>query len=494
MRRIVSDFDNEWNPDILQEVYETIEKIAVGEWGYDIHPNQIEIISSEGMLEAYASTGLPVMYPHWSFGKRFLSQSKLYKAGLMGLAYEIVINSNPCISYLMEGNTLCMQTLVIAHACYGHNHFFKNNYLFKQWTQPDAIIDYLGYAKRYIERCEDRYGIEQVEIILDAAHTLSHYSVDKYARVKKNKAQLEDDLRNRIEWEDSQYDPLISPFRDKKVEPDAEARVEPTENLLYFIEKKAPNLHDWQREIIRIVRKIGQYFYPQGQLQMMNEGFATATHYETSWELYDRGYVDDAYIGEFIDKHSAVLWSQPTSKGSPLKYLNPYKLGFEIYMDIKRRCQNPTKEDDLYFPEQVGRPYREVWFEAVRGFKDESFVEQYLSPQVVRKMQLISILDSDRLGEYKVTGTASDETFMHVRKYLSRQYDFGSRFPQISIYDVNWKGDRRLMLRHDMQNRRPLDTEEVKKVLRQVHRLWQFPVSIESVPPTGPSEVVSQTS
>src|SRR5678815_1958598 len=162
-----------------------------------IYPNQIEIISSEGMLEAYATVGLPVMYTHWSFGKQYLSQSKIYKAGLMGLAYEIVINSDPCISYLMESNTLTMQTLVISHAAMGHNHFFKNNYLFKQWTQPDWIIDYLGYAKRYIVKCEEKYGIDAVETLLDAVHAIDTYSVDKYNRVNKSKAQLEDDLLRR---------------------------------------------------------------------------------------------------------------------------------------------------------------------------------------------------------------------------------------------------------------------------------------------------------
>ena len=65
----------------------------------------------------------------------------------MGLAYEIVINSDPCIAYLMEENSMTMQALVIAHAGYGHNSFFKNNYLFKTWTSADAIIDYLLLPK-----------------------------------------------------------------------------------------------------------------------------------------------------------------------------------------------------------------------------------------------------------------------------------------------------------------------------------------------------------
>jgi stage V sporulation protein R len=483
MRKIVSAFDNEWTNDLLEEIYEKIESIAVGEMGYDIYPNQIEIISAEGMLEAYSTVGLPVMYTHWTFGKRYLSQSKIYKSGLMGLAYEIVINSDPCVSYLMEGNTLTMQTLVMAHACMGHNHFFKNNYLFKQWTQPEFILDYLGYAKRYILKCEEKYGYDKIEAVLDAAHSLDIYSVDKYNRRRKTKAQVEADLHKRIEWEDAHFDSLVSPFRERQKIVD-EKKTELTENLLYFIEKQSPNLEDWEREIVRIVRKVGQYFYPQRQLQLMNEGFATATHAKIVHRMDELGLVDEAFMLEFVDKHSAVLGQQrvdPRDPNNPLRQLSPYKLGYEMFMDIKRRCENPTDEDKYYFPDQVGRPYMDVWFEAVSGFKDESFITQYLSPEVVRKMQLMCVLDTDKDERYyRVSGTTADESFEHVRKYLSNQYDLGYRTPQIAIYDVNWGSDRKLKLRHDMNSRRPLHESETKKVLRHLHYLWRFPVSMES--------------
>ena len=120
-------------------------------------------------MDAYASVGMPVIYHHWSFGKQFLSTEKSYKRGQMGLAYEIVINSNPCIAYLMEENSLTMQALVIAHAAYGHNSFFKGNYLFRTWTDADAIIDYMVFAKNYIAECEERHGVDAVE---DAARLL----------------------------------------------------------------------------------------------------------------------------------------------------------------------------------------------------------------------------------------------------------------------------------------------------------------------------------
>src|SRR5256885_11417199 len=92
----------------------------------------------------------------------------------MGLAYEIVINSSPCISYLMEENTATMQTLVIAHAAFGHNHFFKNNYLFKQWTDADGILDYLDFAKKYVMSCEER---DRKSTRLNSSHLVISYAV-----------------------------------------------------------------------------------------------------------------------------------------------------------------------------------------------------------------------------------------------------------------------------------------------------------------------------
>jgi len=129
----------DWEFSTIQRSHDEISKIALGEMGLDIYTNQIEVIGTEQMLDAYSSIGMPLFYKHWSFGKHFARNEAMYQAGMQGLAYEIVINSNPCISYIMEENTATMQTLVIAHAAFGHNHFFKNNYLFQQWTDANGI-------------------------------------------------------------------------------------------------------------------------------------------------------------------------------------------------------------------------------------------------------------------------------------------------------------------------------------------------------------------
>ena len=163
-----------WSFELIEKYDREIARIAEG-YRLDTYPNQIEIIRSDQMMDAYASVGMPIGYNHWSYGKQFLNIERSYKRGQMGLAYEIVINSNPCISYLMEENTMTMQALVIAHACYGHNSFFKNNYLFKSWTDADSIIDYFVFARNFIAQCEERHGAELVETVLDSCHALMHY-------------------------------------------------------------------------------------------------------------------------------------------------------------------------------------------------------------------------------------------------------------------------------------------------------------------------------
>src|SRR5271156_6104016 len=175
----------DWDFSTLQRVHDACEDIALSELGLDIYPNQIEVITAEQMLDAYSSVGMPLYYRHWSFGKHFTQHEALYRKGLRGLAYEIVINSSPCTSYLMEENTATMQALVIAHAAFGHNHFFKNNYLFKQWTDAEGILEYLNFAKGYVAQCEERYGQAAVESTLDAAHALMSHGVFRYPGKKK---------------------------------------------------------------------------------------------------------------------------------------------------------------------------------------------------------------------------------------------------------------------------------------------------------------------
>ncbi|WP_039783584.1 SpoVR family protein, partial [Herbaspirillum huttiense] len=207
---------SDWSFDLIERYNEEIARVAKG-YELDIYPIQLEIISAEQMMDAYASHGMPVNYRHWSYGKHFMLTERDCKRGQMGLAYEIVINSDPCIAYLMEENTMTMQALVIAHAAYGHNSFFKGNYLFQLWTDASAIIDYLVYARNYIAECEERHGFERVEELLDSCHALMNYGVDRYKRPQRlSLAQGRAQQREREAYAQSQVNELWRTLPAKK--------------------------------------------------------------------------------------------------------------------------------------------------------------------------------------------------------------------------------------------------------------------------------------
>lgn len=478
---------SEWTFELLEKYDAEIARIAA-DFGLDTYPNQIEIISSEQMMDAYASCGLPVYYHHWSFGKQFLSIEKHYKRGQMGLAYELVINSNPCIAYLMEENTMMMQALVIAHACYGHNSFFKNNYLFKTWTAADAIVDYLVFAKNYIAECEERYGAEAVEETLDSCHTLINYGVDRY-RKPPPLSLREEKLRQkeRVAYLQSQLNELWRrTVPEKPVQSEEKYDRfprEPEENLLYFIEKNAPLLEPWQREIVRIVRKIAQYLYPQRHTKVMNEGWATFWHYTIMNRLYEEGLVTDGFMLEFLESHTNVI-VQPPFDHDFYSGINPYTLGFAIFRDLKRICENPTEEDRRWFPEIAGGNWLETLDFAMRNFKDDSFIAQYLSPQVIRQLRLFGVLDDETENELEISAIHDEEGYQAIRQALSEQYNLGSLEPDIQVWSVDTRGDRSLTLRHFEHQRRPL-ADSTEEVLKHIHRLWGFKVRLETVDPQG---------
>ncbi|MBQ0782621.1 MAG: SpoVR family protein [Amphritea sp.] len=477
---------SEWTFELIQKYDEEIARVAE-HYGLDTYPNQIEVITSEQMMDAYSSVGMPLNYNHWSFGKQFVSTEQQYKRGQMGLAYEIVINSDPCISYLMEENTMTMQALVIAHACYGHNSFFKGNYLFRTWTDASAIIDYLLFAKNYIAKCEERHGVDAVEQVLDSCHALMNYGVNRYLRPQPITPEEEKNrLEEREEYIQRHLNQLWNtiPKKEEKKESDTlRFPKDPEENLLYFIEKNAPLLESWQRELVRIVRKIAQYYYPQRQTQVMNEGWACFWHYTLLNHLHDEGLVTDGFIMEFLHSHTSVIF-QPPFDVPYFNGINPYALGYGMMQDIRRICEHPTEEDHKWFPDIAGSDWNETLQHAMRNYKDESFILQYLSPRMIRELKLFTITDNSTLSTMQISAIHNDEGYQKVREDLAASYNIGNREPNIQVYNVNVRGDRSLTLRHYMHNLQPLG-EDTDEVLKHVHRLWGFEVHLESVSPKG---------
>ena len=472
----------DWTFDLLTEYQTEIARVA-DHYRLDTYPNQIEVITAEQMMDAYSSVGMPIGYNHWSYGKKFIQTEQNYKRGQMGLAYEIVINSDPCIAYLMEENTLPMQALVMAHACYGHNSFFKGNYLFKTWTDASSIIDYLVFSKNYIRRCEEKYGVTAVETLLDSCHALMNYGVDRYKRPQQ--ISLFEEQKRQEEREaylQSQVNELWRTIPENHQEAKKKERhfpQEPQENILYFIEKNAPLLEPWQREVIRIVRKISQYFYPQKQTQVMNEGWATFWHYTILNHLYDEGKLTDSFMLEFLQSHTNVVY-QPPYNSQYYSGINPYALGFNMMVDIRRLCEHPTEEDKKWFPEYAGSNWLDTLHFAMQNFKDESFISQFLSPKLIRDFKLFTLIDNASAPHLEIGAIHNDNGYKAVREALSAQYNLSNHEPNIQVYDVDIRGDRALTLRYVPHNNIPLaNTHE--EVLKHLYRLWGFKVKLEQV-------------
>ena len=485
---------SEWTFDKLHRTYNAIEDVALNDLGLEVYTNQIEIISSEQMLDAYSSIGMPLMYEHWSFGKHFLREEGMYRKGFTGLAYEIVINSNPCISYNMEENTMAIQALVMAHAAFGHNHFFRNNHLFRQWTDADGILEYLQFAKRYIAKCEERCGSTAVEEILDAAHALMDHGVFRYRRpTKLSKRDRAEREKERLRYEERNFQDIWRTVPtngnggdapDKKSDEELESARQlklPEENLLYFIEKNSPVLETWQREILRIVRNISQYFYPQKQTKVMNEGCATFVHNYIMNKLYDDGLLTEGAMLEILHSHSNVIF-QPDFDDPRYNGINPYALGLAMMEDIKRVCTEPTEEDRTWFPEIAGNnDWRNTLKYAWANYRDESFIQQYLSPHLIRRLKLFLCVDEAKKRHVMVDSIHDERGYKAVRAALARNYDLALVEPDVQVVAVDMSGDRCLHLQHVVHDGIHLSEKGRDGVIAHMRRLWGYDVELTGV-------------
>ncbi|WP_350335115.1 SpoVR family protein [Coralliovum pocilloporae] len=482
----------DWSFHTLQSVYNAIEDIALGEFGLDVYTNQIEVISAEQMLDAYSSIGMPLMYSHWSFGKSFARNEMLYRKGHQGLAYEIVINSNPCISYVMEENSITMQALVIAHAAFGHNHFFKNNHLFRQWTDADTVLDFFQYAKQFTADCEERYGMAEVEAVLDAAHALQSHAVDRYPRKTLSEHERKERARARAEFETSSFNDLWRTLPDSTRRPEKDGG-EPTgwlesldlpeSNIVYFLQHYAPRLSTWQRDLLDVTCRTAQYFYPQKQTKVMNEGCACYAHYHIMQRLHEKGLIPDSAMLEALHSHSQVI-AQPDFDDQRFGGINPYALGFGMMQDIHRICMEPTDEDKAWFPDIAGNgdPLGTLKY-AWENFRDESFILQYLSPHLIRDMHFFKLHDDTRKPVIRIDEIHDEHGYRDVRRTLAASYAINAMDLDIQVTEVDLDGDRTLTLTHTMKDGIPLETKEANIVLSHLAELWGYDVKLVSIDP-----------
>ena len=284
---------------------------------------------------------------------------------------------------------------------------------------------------------------------LDAAHALMNQGVSRDLRPRpRNVAKREQEkAARRRAHEEATYDDIyrtLPEITKEQAAAPAEAHNEqrrlglPEENLLYFLEKNAPKLEDWQRELLRIVRLLSQYFYPQRQTKMMNEGCATFVHYEIMNRLYEQGQLTDGTMLEFLHSHSSVIY-QPGFNSRQFSGINPYALGFAMMNDIRRIVTEPTEEDREWFPDIAGTgdwmgTLRQAWVD----YRDESFVRQYLSPKLIRDLRLFAVDDDAKESTMDVAVIHNEQGYRDLRRRLAQSYDVAAQDPDLQITDQEY--------------------------------------------------------
>lgn len=432
-------------------------------YGFSFYPQEFRVVDYHGMLSTTSYLGLPFHYPHWSFGKAYELTRTRYKYGVQGLPYEIVINSNPAIAYLMNQNMLVAQILTMSHV-YGHNDFFKNNHYFKNTDTGNIVERFRLHAERIKEYVADpTIGYKKVERIVDAAHAIAFQirrnigSVELTAQEEK-KRMIEESKPKRGRWFH------LAPKKKTELPDITRVPIRPEEDILRFIIKYQPILQDWERDVLEIVAQRSDYFLPQMITQIMNEGWATFWHYKVGREI-------GLTQGQLLDlhrMHAAVIVQ------APYRPVNPYKLGFLMWNNIFDRYENAGEEIS-----SGGRGFETI-FRIRATERDNSFVRNFATKKVLEEMNLLEYGPrTDRKIEVKAVARSEDESWKNVRDALAASCGI-SRLPRIVVVDANYRGRNELLLFHCYEGRELKDDDAVA-TLKYIWNLWNKRVVLITV-------------
>jgi stage V sporulation protein R len=452
-----------WDLKDLVEWDERI-KAKADEFGLDCYPQEFELCDHNGMLGYMAYSGMPSHYPHWSYGKSYEKLKTLYDHGVSGLPYEMVINSNPAIAYLMRDNTLLLQILTIAHV-YGHNDFFKNNFTYKSTRAELTISVYKAVAMRVRRYVEDpSIGVEKVERILDAAHALSWQCRRNFA-IKKLSPR--EQLTRAVEAVQGKPDPFqkIHARQEIAAQDLHKVPLEPDEDLLLFIRDHNPFLADWEKDLLTIVDDEAKYFISMMETKIMNEGWASFWHKKILESLE----LDQSLHLEFLVRHNQVVRPIPGQ-------INPYHLGLKIWEDIFRRYDKPTAEEI----KRDGAPNKtalEKVFEVREVERDASFLRRFLTEDLIREMDIFQY--EPRGDELVVSKVADDDGWREVKETLIKNVGTNS-IPVLKVEDADFGQNRTLYVKH-YHDGRDLHLEYAEKTLAYLQRLWGREVVLETV-------------
>ncbi len=450
-----------------------------GSYGLSFFRVVFEVVDYQQMNALAAFGGFPTRYPHWRFGMEYNQLSKGYEYGLQRI-YEMVINNDPTYAYLLEGNTMLDQKLVMAHV-YGHADFFKNNLYFAH-TNRKMIDEMANHATR-VRRYHERHGVEPVERFLDACLSAEDLVDPNAVFLEPRRGTGADDGPSPGEarlpakaYMDRYVNPpeyLEAQRRRRERDRDEQRRfpASPERDVLGFVLANAP-LEPWERDVLGIVREEAYYFLPQRQTKVMNEGWASYWH----TTMMTRNVLSDAEVIDYADRHSGTV---ATSAGR----LNPYKLGLELFRDIERRwdrgqfgpeweaCDDMAKRADWDRKLGLGR---DKIFEVRKLYCDATFLDAFLTPEFCEEQGLF-VFERRKNGQAEETTRSFDE----VKQALLFHFSNNGR-PVIEVVDANLHNRGELLLAHRHVGV-DLRLDWARDVLRNLVAVWKRPVRLDTV-------------
>lgn len=448
----------------LEYAVAEITEVASG-FGLDFYPMRYEICPAD-IIYTFGAYGMPTRFSHWSFGKTFHKMKMQYDFGLSKI-YELVINSDPCYAFLLDGNSLIQNKLIVAHVL-AHCDFFKNNVRFSK-TNRNMVESMSATAER-IRQYEIEYGTDEVEKFIDAVLAIQEHvdpTLTKPYRANREDREPARDTsavsrERRFGYEDLwDLDNQKPPAEAEKKKGPSKFPPAPEKDLMLFIEEYAPYLKDWQRDIMTMLRDEMLYFWPQLETKIMNEGWASYWHQRILRELD----LTDAETIEYSKLNSSVVVPSRHS-------LNPYYLGLKIFEDIEKRWDNPSREDRERFGYQGGEGRKKI-FEVREFDSDLSFIRNYMTKKLCDELDLYVF---EKKGpEWKIT----DKSWENIRDQLVYSRVNGG-FPYIVVENGDFERNGELYLKHEYEGME-LDLKYVERTIPYIHQLWGKPVHLESV-------------
>lgn len=446
--------------------------------GLDFFETVFELINYDQISQIASYGGFPVRYPHWKFGMEYEQLSKSYEYGLSKI-YEMVINTDPCYAYLMEGNSMMDQKLVMAHV-YGHSDFFKNNVWFSKTNRKmmDQMANHATRIKRYV----DRHGYEAVEKFIDTCLSLENL-IDRHSilngpqKMNEIRPDAKDDnflfkvekpyMRNYIN-----PPAYIADQKQKQNEKNMQKTIfplNPVRDVLAFLMHYAP-LEDWQQDILSIIRDESYYFAPQGMTKTLNEGWASYWHSH----MMTRHILNDSEIIDFADHHSGTTFMQ-------MGGYNPYKVGIELFRDIEDRwnrgrfgrawdeCDDVRERKNWNKNTNLGR---DKIFEIRKIYNDVTFIDEFLTEDFCVRNRMFVYKMNKETGKFEV----DTRDFKAIKAQLLFQMtNFGQ--PIIKVEDANFENRGELLLHHTHEGL-DLQPNYMDATMQNLFNLWKRPINL----------------